>query len=81
MVATGGTSGVVYALTDQRSGEELTKVNTFAHIDYLPQKNVWQTTKSQWRRNTIPLVTPINGRGGYEKLNQMANDTQSEAMD
>ena len=41
VVATGGTSGVVYALTDQRSGEELTKVNTFAHIDYLPQKKMF----------------------------------------
>ena len=38
VVATGGTSGVVYALTDQLSGNELTKVNTFAHVNYQPQQ-------------------------------------------
>ena len=36
VVATAGTSGVVYALTDQLSGNELTKVNTFAHSNYNP---------------------------------------------
>ena len=34
VVATAGTSGVVYALTDKFSGNELTRVNTFAHLNY-----------------------------------------------
>ena len=75
VVATGGTSGVVYALTDQRSGEELTKVNTFAHIDYLPQKKMFGKLLNlngagiqyRWLRQLM-------GEGSYEKLNQMANE-------
>ena len=75
VVATGGTSGVVYALTDQRSGEELTKVNTFAHVDYLPQKKMFGKLLNlngagiQYR-----WLHQLMGEGSYEKLNQMANE-------
>ena len=75
VVATGGTSGVVYALTDKRSGEELTKVNTFAHIDYLPQKKMFGKLLNlngagiQYR-----WLHQLMGEGSYEKLNQMANE-------
>ena len=75
VVATGGTSGVVYALTDQRSGEELTKVNTFAHVDYLPQKKMFGKLLNlngagiqyRWLRQLM-------GEVSYEKLNQMADE-------
>ncbi|WP_298537590.1 FGGY family carbohydrate kinase [uncultured Algibacter sp.] len=36
--ATGGTSGVVYAITDNLSGKESTRVNNFAHVNYLKSK-------------------------------------------
>ena len=75
VVATGGTSGVVYALTDQLSGEELTKVNTFAHVDYLPQKKMFGKLLNlngagiQYR-----WLQQLMGEVSYVKLNQMANE-------
>lgn len=35
VAATGGTSGVVYAVTDNLSGKESTRVNNFAHVNYM----------------------------------------------
>ncbi|MCQ0110020.1 xylulokinase [Zhouia amylolytica] len=32
--ATGGTSGVVYAITDQLSSKEITRINSFAHVNH-----------------------------------------------
>ncbi|MBU2998021.1 carbohydrate kinase [Cellulophaga baltica] len=34
VAATGGTSGVVYAITDSLSGKESTRINNFAHVNY-----------------------------------------------
>ncbi|MDA0200648.1 MAG: FGGY family carbohydrate kinase [Bacteroidetes bacterium] len=73
VVATGGTSGVVYALTDQLSGRELTKVNTFAHVDYQPQQKIFGKLLNlngagiQYR-----WLHQLMGEMGYEKLNHMA---------
>jgi xylulokinase len=73
VVATAGTSGVVYALTNQLSGNELTKVNTFAHVDYLSQKKMFGKLLNlngagiQYR-----WLHQLMGEVGYEKLNQMA---------
>lgn len=73
VVATGGTSGVVYALTDQLSGQELTKVNTFAHVDYQPQKKIFGKLLNlngagiQYR-----WLDQLMGELGYNKLNEMA---------
>lgn len=73
VVATGGTSGVVYALTDQLSGEELTKVNTFAHVDYQPQKKIFGKLLNlngagiQYR-----WLHQLMGNIGYEELNSKA---------
>lgn len=36
VAATGGTSGVVYAVTETLSGKESTRVNNFAHVNYDP---------------------------------------------
>jgi xylulokinase len=73
VVATGGTSGVVYALTDQLSGNELTKVNTFAHVNYQPQQKMFGKLLNlngagiQYR-----WLHQLMGEVGYEKLNEMA---------
>lgn len=41
VAATGGTSGVVYAITDQAAFDPLSRVNGFAHVNYtLQQPNV-----------------------------------------
>lgn len=74
VVATAGTSGVVYALTDQLSGNELTKVNTFAHANYHPDKKTFGKLLNlngagiQYR-----WLHQLTGSMGYEKLNKMAN--------
>lgn len=73
VVATGGTSGVVYALTDQLSGNELTKVNTFAHVNYQHQQKMFGKLLNlngagiQYR-----WLHQLMGEVGYEKLNEMA---------
>ena len=73
VVATGGTSGVVYALTDQLSGRELTKVNTFAHVDYLPEQKMFGKLLNlngagiQYR-----WLHQLMGGVDYDRLNHMA---------
>ena len=73
IVATGGTSGVVYALTDQVSGAELTKVNTFAHVDYQPEQKMFGKLLNlngagiQYR-----WLHQLMGEKGYDILNYMA---------
>jgi xylulokinase len=73
VVATGGTSGVVYALTDQLSSNELTKVNTFAHVNYQSQQKMFGKLLNlngagiQYR-----WLHQLMGEVGYEKLNEMA---------
>jgi xylulokinase len=75
VAATGGTSGVVYAVTDNLSGKESTRVNNFAHVNY---------TKSGPR---IGKLLNINGAGiqyrwllnnldvsSYEEMNNLASD-------
>ena len=73
VVATGGTSGVVYALTDQLSGEELSKVNTFAHVNYQPkQKILGKLLNLNGAGIQYRWLQQLMGEVSYEKLNQMA---------
>lgn len=37
VAATGGTSGVVYGVTDQRKADQQSRVNTFLHVNYAQQ--------------------------------------------
>jgi xylulokinase len=75
VAATGGTSGVVYAVTDNLSGKESTRVNNFAHVNY---------TKNNPR---IGKLLNINGTGiqyrwllnnldvsSYEEMNNLASE-------
>tara|TARA_R110002049_G_scaffold37208_1_gene117466 strand:- start:31694 stop:33178 length:1485 start_codon:yes stop_codon:yes gene_type:complete len=75
VAATGGTSGVVYAVTDNLSGKESTRANNFAHVNY---------TKSNPR---IGKLLNINGAGiqyrwllnnldvsSYEEMNTLASE-------
>jgi len=75
VAATGGTSGVFYAVTDSLSGKESTRVNNFAHINY---------TKLNPR---IGKLLNINGAGiqyrwllnnldvnSYEEMNKLASE-------
>ncbi|QTD39169.1 carbohydrate kinase [Polaribacter batillariae] len=75
VAATGGTSGVVYAVTDNLSGKESTRINNFAHVNY---------TKSNPK---IGKLLNINGAGiqyrwllknlavnSYEEMNHLASE-------
>ncbi|WP_190808416.1 xylulokinase [Flagellimonas sp. S3867] len=76
VAATGGTSGVVYAITDNLSVKESSRVNNFAHVNYIRGK----------ARNIGKLLC-INGAGiqyrwllnnlavsSYEKMNKLAHE-------
>lgn len=73
VATTGGTSGVVYAITDSLSGKESTRVNNFAHVNYTKQAP------------SIGKLLNINGAGiqyrwllknlgvdSYEEMNALA---------
>ncbi|WP_372744437.1 xylulokinase [Lutibacter sp.] len=75
IAATGGTSGVVYAITENLSGKESTRVNNFAHVNY---------TKSS---PLIGKLLNVNGAGiqyrwllnnlavsSYEEMNNLASE-------
>lgn len=75
VAATGGTSGVFYAVTNNLSGKESTRVNNFAHVNYTNENN------------NIGKLLNINGAGiqyrwllnnldvaSYEEMNNLAND-------
>ena len=75
VAATGGTSGVVYAVTDNLSGKESTRVNNFAHVNY--------TQKTP----RVGKLLNINGAGiqyrwllnnldvdSYEEMNTLASE-------
>jgi len=76
VAATGGTSGVVYAVTDSLSVKESSRVNNFAHVNY--QKNA---------ATRIGKLLCINGAGiqyrwllnnlavsSYEEMNSLASE-------
>lgn len=69
VAATGGTSGVVYAVTDNLKPKEISKVNHFAHVNYTNQKPV------------IGRLLNINGAGiQYRWLRNNSGDESYETM-
>jgi len=74
VATTGGTSGVVYAVTDSLSGKESTRVNNFAHVNY--KKSVPRIGKLlningagiqyRWLLNNLSV-------GSYEEMNLLAS--------
>ena len=74
VAATGGTSGVIYAVTDQSEFKEIRKVNQFAHVNYTKE------------HPTVGRLLNINGAGiqyrwlrnnsvenSYENMNRKAS--------
>lgn len=77
IAATGGTSGVIYAITDNLSVKECDRVNNFAHVNY-------KTGEQKW----VGKLLCINGAGiqyswlrenlgirSYEDMNLLASKT------
>ncbi|PIB22789.1 xylulokinase [Maribacter sp. 4G9] len=76
VAATGGTSGVVYAVTDSLSVKESARVNNFAHVNYTPGND-----------SRIGKLLCINGSGiqyrwllnnldvaSYDEMNKLAEE-------
>ena len=74
IAATGGTSGVVYAITDNINSKELTRVNHFAHVNYTKDNQVLGKLLCinsagimyKWLKN-------ISKENSYEEMNEKAN--------
>ena len=76
VAATGGTSGVVYAITDNLSVKESSKVNNFAHVNYKKSgtKNIGKLLcingagiQYRWLLNNLSVSS-------YEEMNQLASE-------
>ena len=74
VAATGGTSGVIYAITDILKSKESSRINNFAHVNYTPEStNVGKLLcingagiMYRWLRNNI-------GEESYEAMNKRAS--------
>lgn len=75
VAATGGTSGVIYAVTDVLKSKESLRINNFAHVNYSPQQtNIGKLLcingcgiMYRWLRNNI-------GINSYEEMNEKASE-------
>lgn len=64
IAATGGTSGVVYAVTSQPTYDPLLRVNSFAHVNYTPENPL------------TGVLLCLNGAGSaYRWIRQLLGDT------
>ncbi len=74
IAATGGTSGVVYAITDNINSNELTRINHFAHVNYTKDNQVLGKLLCinsagimyKWLKN-------ISKEDSYKEMNEKAN--------
>lgn len=74
VAATGGTSGVVYAITESLSSKESTRVNNFAHVNYtIDTTRIGKLLcingagiQYRWLMNNLDV-------GSYEEMNDLAN--------
>ncbi|UJH68542.1 xylulokinase [Allomuricauda sp. SCSIO 65647] len=78
VAATGGTSGVMYAVTDNLSVTECARVNNFAHVNYETgkQKNIGKLLcingagiQYRWLLNNLSVSS-------YEEMNRMASEIE-----
>lgn len=75
VAATGGTSGVVYAVTDNLSGKESTRVNNFAHVNYSKSNKYigkllninGAGIQYRWLLNNLDV-------GSYAEMNMLASE-------
>jgi len=69
VAATGGTSGVLFAVSDRNSSKEFYRVNHFAHVNYTPANSM------------IGTLLCVNGAGiQYSWLRKMASQTDFNSM-
>ncbi|HBU76836.1 MAG TPA: carbohydrate kinase [Muricauda sp.] len=78
VAATGGTSGVVYAITDNLSVKESSRVNNFAHVNYRPDTHTrigkllcinGSGIQYRWLLNNLDVAS-------YEEMNGLASEVE-----
>tara|TARA_B100000427_G_scaffold67813_1_gene54221 strand:- start:374 stop:1861 length:1488 start_codon:yes stop_codon:yes gene_type:complete len=77
IAATGGTSGVVYAITDNLNSKELTRINHFAHVNYTKNNQILGKLLCinsagimyKWLKN-------ISKEDSYKSMNEKANQIE-----
>ncbi len=77
VAATGGTSGVVFAITNNLSSKESTRVNNFAHVNYTNKEKLigkllcinGAGIQYRWLLNNLNVAT-------YEEMNELATRVQ-----
>ena len=75
VAATGGTSGVIYAVTDQLKSKETSRINSFVHVNYTNENPTvgkllcinGAGIQYRWLRN-------IGGLDSYENMNNKASE-------
>jgi xylulokinase len=75
VAATGGTSGVIYAVTDQLKSKETSRINSFVHVNYTNENPTvgkllcinGAGIQYRWMRN-------IGGLDSYENMNNKASE-------
>jgi xylulokinase len=75
VAATGGTSGVIYAVTDQLKSKETSRINSFVHVNYTNENPTvgkllcinGAGIQYRWLRN-------IGGLDSYENMNSKASE-------
>ncbi|WP_299212772.1 FGGY family carbohydrate kinase [uncultured Aquimarina sp.] len=76
VAVTGGTSGVIYAVTDKLNGSEPVRFNNFAHVNYSEQKPIigkllcinGAGIQYRWLKNNLNLET-----NSYQTMNSHAS--------
>lgn len=74
IAATAGTSGVIYAVSDKLTHDPLSRVNSFAHVNYSgPKKNIGVLLCINGTGIMNRWMKDISGRGlSYTEVNQLA---------
>ncbi|MGB5944306.1 MAG: FGGY family carbohydrate kinase [Leeuwenhoekiella sp.] len=75
VAATGGTSGVVYAVTDRTDSKETSRINSFAHVNYTVEKPIIGQLLNingagilyRWLKETL-------GVSSYVEMNRLAGE-------
>lgn len=75
VAATGGTSGVIYAVTDKLTSQESIRINNFAHINYSEnQKNVGKLLCINGAGILYRWLKNNTNAASYEEMNEKAEN-------
>lgn len=81
VAATGGTSGVVYAVAAQPVFDPKQRVNSFAHVNYTPEKPLTGVllcingagSLYRWVRENLPQLANTGQKMNYNEMEQLAS--------